>query len=88
LAAIGEWREAITLLDQVIMPAKSAFGGRDRQVVEARAARADLLLEAAEYQEALDAYTDVRPDALYSHGPQDALMAHIDAGVADCEEWL
>jgi hypothetical protein len=88
LATGGDWREAITLLDQVIMPARSAFGSRDRQVVEARAARADLLLEAAAYQEALDAYTDVRPDALYSHGPQDALIAHIDAGIADCEEWL
>jgi eukaryotic-like serine/threonine-protein kinase len=88
LATDGEWREAITLLDQVIMSARSAFGSRDRQVVQARAARADLLLEAAAYQEAFDAYTDVRPDALYSHGPQDALIAHIDAGIADCEEWL
>jgi eukaryotic-like serine/threonine-protein kinase len=88
LAAIGEWREAVTLLDQAITPAKAAFGRRDRQVVDARAARADLLLEAAEYQKALDAYTDVRPDAMYSHGPQDTLMAHIDAGITDCEEWL
>ena len=88
LAALGDWRDAIALLDRAIPPARSAFGRRDRQVVEARAARADLFLEAAEYQEALHAYTDVRPDALYSHGSKDSLMTHIDAGIADCEEWL
>jgi serine/threonine protein kinase len=87
LAAIGEWREAITLLDQAITPAEAAFGKRDKQVVEARAARADILLEAAEYQNARDAYTQLRPDAVYSHGTRDSLVAHIDAGIADCEEW-
>jgi hypothetical protein len=56
-------------------------------VVEARAARADIFLEAAEYQNALDAYTQLRPDAVYSHGTGDSLVAHIDAGIADCEEW-
>ena len=87
LAAIGEWREAVTLLDQAITPAEAAFGRRDKQVVEARAARADLLLEAAEYQNAQDAYNHLRPDAVYSHGAGDILVAHIDAGIADCEEW-
>ena len=56
-------------------------------MVEARAARADILLEAAEYQNALDAYSQLRPDAVYSHGAGDSLVAHIDAGIADCEEW-
>ncbi|HUZ55883.1 MAG TPA: serine/threonine-protein kinase [Streptosporangiaceae bacterium] len=87
LAAIGEWREAITLLDQAIAPAETAFGKRDKQVVEARAARADILLEAAEYQNARDAYNQLRPDAVYSHGTGDSLVAHIDAGIADCDEW-
>ena len=87
LAAIGEWREAITLLDQAITPAATAFGKRDKQVVEARAARADILLEAAEYQNARDAYNQLRPDAVYSHGTGDGLVAHIDAGIADCDEW-
>ena len=77
----------VTLLDQAITPAEAAFGRRDKQVVEARAARADILLEAAEYQNALDAYTQLRPDAVYSHGAGDSLVAHIDAGIADCEEW-
>jgi eukaryotic-like serine/threonine-protein kinase len=88
LAAIGEWREAVTLLDQAISLTGAAFGKRDKQVVEARAARADMLLEAAEYQNAQDAYAQLRPDAVYSHGAGDALVAHIDAGIADCEEWL
>jgi len=87
LAAIGEWREAITLLDQAIAPAETAFGKRDKQVVEARAARADIFLEAAEYQNARDAYNQLRPDAVYSHGTGDSLVAHIDAGIADCDEW-
>jgi hypothetical protein len=87
LAAIGEWRQAVTLLDQAITPAEGAFGRRDKQVVDARAARADILLEAADYQNALDAYTQLRPDAVYSHGAGDSLVAHIDAGIADCEEW-
>jgi serine/threonine protein kinase len=87
LAAIGEWRQAVTLLDQAITPAEGAFGRRDKQVVEARTARADILLEAAEYQNARDAYTQLRPDAVYSHGAGDGLVAHIDAGIADCEEW-
>jgi serine/threonine protein kinase len=87
LAAIGEWRQAATVLDQAITPAEGAFGRRDKHVVEARAARADIFLEAAEYQNALDAYTQLRPDAVYSHGAGDSLVAHIDAGIADCEEW-
>jgi len=87
LAANGEWREAITVLDQAITPAETAFGKRDKQVVEARAARADILLEAADYQNARDAYNQLRPDAVYSHGTGDSLVAHIDAGIAYCEEW-
>jgi serine/threonine protein kinase len=87
LAVIGEWPEAIMLLDQAITPAETAFGKRDKQVVEARAARADILLEAAEYQNARDAYNQLRPDAVYSHGTGDSLVAHIDAGIADCDEW-
>jgi eukaryotic-like serine/threonine-protein kinase len=87
LAAIGEWRQAVTLLDQAITPAETAFGKRDKQVVEARAARADILLEAADFQNARDAYNQLRPDAVYSHGTGDSLVAHIDAGIADCDEW-
>jgi hypothetical protein len=87
LAAIGEWRQAVTLLDQAITPAEAAFGRRDKAVVEVRAARADILLEAAEYQNALDAYTQLRPDAVYSYGPGDSLVSHIEAGIEDCEEW-
>jgi hypothetical protein len=76
-----------TLLDQAITPAEAAFGRRDKAVVEVRAARADILLEAAEYQNALDAYTQLRPDAVYSYGPGDSLVSHIEAGIEDCEEW-
>jgi hypothetical protein len=84
---MGEWRKAVTLLDQAISPAEAAFGRRDKQVVETRATRADILLEAADYQSAHEAYAQLRPDAVFSHGASDALVAHIDDGIADCEEW-
>ena len=62
-----------------VKTAEGAFGQRDKHVVEARAARADILLEAADYQNALNAYTQLRPDAVADPG---ALQAHVHGRLA------
>lgn len=85
-ARAGELAGALATLEAVLAAATPAFGRVDPEVIAARIARADLLLEVGDSGSAHEAYTDVRPDAVRAHGEASDVISHIDAGAAECLE--
>ncbi|MFF9675912.1 serine/threonine-protein kinase [Streptomyces eurythermus] len=86
LAADGDLRGAIQLIEQCLKNAVGRFGRIEPGVVRLCIDRAGLLHEEGLSKEAHFAYGDVRPDAVRAFGEGSLEVREIDEGIEGCEE--
>ncbi|MFD5973894.1 MULTISPECIES: serine/threonine-protein kinase [Streptomyces] len=86
LAADGDLRGAIQLIEQCLKNAVSRFGRIEPGVVRLRIDRAGLLHEEGLSKDARFAYDDVRSDAVRAFGEGSSEVREIDGGIEGCEE--